>query len=65
MNTAWSGEVDDQEWIVIDFDVTMKAVIRAGHGKPAPRAGIVRSEEICDFFCRVNRQLVSDHTGSN
>lgn len=50
VNTAWSVDVDDQEWwVIIGFNSTMKTVIRAARRKLALGPGIVRSGELYDF----------------
>lgn len=66
VNTAWSTEVDGQEWwIVIGFNATMKTVIRAAQGKRALGADVVRSGELYDFVATVNRQLMLEDAGSS
>lgn len=65
VNTAWSVEIDGQEWwVVIGFDATMKTVIRAARGKLALGAEIVRSGELYDFVARVNRRLMLEDARS-
>jgi len=64
VNSAWSVDVDGQEWwVVIGFDATMKTVIRAARGKLALGADIVRCRELHDFVASVNRQLMLDEVG--
>ena len=65
VNSAWVVDVDDQEWwVVIGFDATMKTVIRAAPGKLALGADIVRAGELCDFAATVNRQLMLEDVTS-
>ena len=65
MNTAWSVDVDGQEWLVVlGFDATMKTVIRAARGKLALGPDIVRSGELYEFVASVNAQLMLDDAGS-
>lgn len=65
VNTAWSVDVDSQEWwVVIGFDATMKTVIRAARGKSALGPDIVRSGELYEFVASVNAQLMIDDAGS-
>ncbi len=61
VSSAWSVDVDDQEWwVVIGFDATMKTVIRAARGKRALGSDIVRSGVLYDFVAGMNRQLMLD-----
>ena len=61
VNSAWSVNVDGQEWwVVIGFDATIKTVIRASRWKLALGADIVRSGKLYDFVASVNRQLMLD-----
>jgi hypothetical protein len=64
VNTAWSVEVDGQEWwVVIGFDATMKTVIRAARGKLALGPDVIRTGELYDFVASVNAQLMADDLG--
>jgi hypothetical protein len=61
VNTAWSVDVDGQEWwVIIGFDATMKTVIRAARGKLALGPDIVRSGELYEFVASVNAQLMRE-----
>lgn len=64
VNTAWSVDVDGQEWwVVIGFDATMKTVFRAARGKLALGPDIVRAGEMYEFVAGVNAQLMLDDAG--
>jgi hypothetical protein len=66
VNTAWSVDVDGQEWwVVIGFDATMKTVIRANRGKLALGSDIVRAGQLYEFVANVNAQLMIDDVGSD
>lgn len=65
VNTAWSVDVDGQEWwVVIGFDATMKTVIRAAHGKQGLGSDIVRSGVLYDFVASVNCELMREDADS-
>jgi hypothetical protein len=65
VSTAWSVDVDGQEWwVVIGFDATVKTVIRAARGKLALGNEIVRSGDLYEFVASVNAQLMLDDAGS-
>ena len=65
VNTAWSVDVDGQNWwVVIGFDATMKTVIRAAREKLALGPDIVRSGELYEFVASVNAQLMIDDAGA-
>jgi hypothetical protein len=65
VSTAWSVDVDGQEWwVVIGFDATVKTVIRAARGKLALGDDIVRSGDLYKFVAGVNAQLMRDDAGS-
>src|SRR5947199_6871388 len=58
VNSAWVVDVDDQEWwVVIGFDATMKTEIRPAPGELALGADIVRPGQRWDLPAAVNRQL--------
>jgi hypothetical protein len=59
VSSAWAVDLDDQEWwVVIGFDATIKTVIPAARGKVALGADIVRTGDLYEFVARVNRQLM-------
>ena len=65
VSTAWSVDVDGQEWwVVIGFDATVKTVIRAARGKLALGDEIVRSVNLYEFVASVNAQLMLNDAGS-
>src|SRR5688572_24487815 len=54
VNSAWSVDVDGQEWwVVIGLDSTIETVFRADRGKLALGPDIVRSGKFYDFVASV------------